>query len=168
MILRAVQRLRTHCGMMHRLEMLERMVHRAGGACVVVGRMAAWGMRIHVFVSGLVILALGVMAHRMLGKAEALGFLQGALTLGGGLVICGLFSLKMKWHGLIGAGVLALLGTTRGLGNVPDMVKLLGGERSRGAAPMLELGVTLICLLLLLRVLGALMRERTRRMLEKD
>ena len=125
-------------------------------------------MRIHVFFSGVAVLALGVMAQRMLGKTDGLAFLQGALTLGGGLLICGLFSLKMKWHGLIGAGVLALLGTTRGLGNLPDVVKLVAGERPRGAAPMLELGVTLICLLLLLRVLGALRREKLRRMLAKE
>lgn len=125
-------------------------------------------MRTHVFFSGLAILALGVMAQKMLGKTEALAFLQGALTLGGGLLICGLFALKMKWHGLIGAGVLALLGVTRGAGNLPDVVKLVAGDRHRGSAPMLELGVTLICLLLLLRVIGALRREKLRRMLEQD
>ena len=125
-------------------------------------------MRFQVFFSGAAILALGAAATRVLERQEALAFLQGALTLGGGIVICGLFSLKMQWHGLIGAGILALLGTARGLGNVPDLVKLFGGDRHRGAAPVLELGVTLICLLLLLRVLRALQRERTRRMLEQE
>lgn len=125
-------------------------------------------MRLQVFVSGAVILAMGAAAMRLLEKQEALGFLQGALTLGGGIVICGLFSLKSHWHGLIGAGVLALLGTARGFGNFPDLLKLLQGDRHRGPAPLLEMGVTLICLLLLLRVLRALQRERTRRMLEQD
>lgn len=125
-------------------------------------------MRLQVFFSGAVILAMGVAAMRLLDAKEALGFLQGALTLGGGIVICGLFSLKNHWHGLIGAGVLALLGTARGFGNFPDLLKLLQGDRHRGAAPLLEMGVTLICLLLLLRVLRALQRERTRQMLEQD
>jgi hypothetical protein len=125
-------------------------------------------MRLQVFVSGVVILAMGVVAMRLLEKQEAMGFLHGSLTLGGGIVICGLFSLKSQWHGLIGAGVLALLGTARGFGNFPNLLKLLQGERQRGAAPLLEMGVTLICLLLLLRVLRALQRERTRRMLEQD
>lgn len=124
-------------------------------------------MRVQIFASGAAILALGVTAYRMLEKDDALAFLQGALTLGGGLVICGLFSLKMRWHGLIGAGVLALLGTARGVGNLPDVLELMSGDRSRGPAPLLELGVTLICLLLLLRVLGALKRERARRLLEQ-
>ncbi len=35
----------------------------------------------------------------------------GSLTLGGGFIICGLFSIKMLWHGVIGAGVLALVAT---------------------------------------------------------
>ena len=125
-------------------------------------------MRIQVFVSGAAVLALGGVAMRLLDRPEALAFLQGALTLGGGLVICGLFSLKAKWHGLIGAGILGLLGAARGLGNLPDLLKLVAGDRQRGPAPALELGVTLICGLLLLRVLRALQRERTRRMLAEE
>lgn len=125
-------------------------------------------MRIQIFVSGLVVIALGVTAGRLLPKADALGFLTGALTLGGGILICGLFSLKNYWHGLIGAGVMGLLGAARGLGNLPDMLRLLQGDRQRGAAPIMEMGVAVICLLLVLRVAGALMRERTRRMLERE
>ena len=125
-------------------------------------------MRFHVFFSGVMILALGVSATNILARQEALPYLLGALTLGGGIIICGLFSLKSKWHGLIGAGVLGLLGAARGLGNLPDLVKLTHGDRPRGAAPIMELGVTLICLLLLFRVLGALRRERARRALETD
>ena len=125
-------------------------------------------MRFHVFVSGSVIIALGLSAMRMLERNPGFAFLQGALTLGGGLIICGLFSLKSKWHGIIGAGVLSLLGFARGLGNLPDLFKLVQGSRERGAAPVMELGVTLICLLLLLRVVGALRRERTRRLLEEE
>lgn len=125
------------------------------------------GMRIQVFVSALVIIALGVTATRVLGKSESLGFLTGALTLGGGILICGLFSLKNYWHGLIGAGVMGLLGAARGLGNLPDLFRLIQGDRHRGAAPIMEMGVAMICLLLLIRVVGALLRERTRRMLER-
>ncbi len=42
------------------------------------------------------------------------------------------------------------------------------GDRPRGATPLLELGVTLICLILLVRIIQALQRERLRRMLESD
>lgn len=125
-------------------------------------------MRFQVFFSGSMIIALGFSALRVLEKNAGFSFLQGALTLGGGLIICGLFSLKSMWHGMIGAGVLALLGFGRGLGNLPDLLALAQGSRERGAAPVMELGVTLICLLLLMRVIRALRQERTRRLLEEE
>ncbi len=125
-------------------------------------------MRVLLFLGGAAVLFLGWEAHRILPRDEALGFLHGALVLGGGLLICGLFSLKMKWHGIIGGGVLALLGVARGLGNLPALAAWLGSDRERGPAPLLELGVTAVCLLVLLRVLGALYRERVRRMLEQE
>lgn len=125
-------------------------------------------MRFQIFFSGAAVLALGVAAMRILEKDAAIGFLQGALTLGGGFIICGLFSLKMKWHGIIGGGVLGLLGAARGLGNLPDLASFLAGERERGPTPVLEFGITVICLVLLLRALGELQRERVRRMLDGE
>jgi len=125
-------------------------------------------MRFFVFVCGLTIVAMGVATTRLMVRDEYLGFFQGALTLGGGIVICGLFSLKMPWHGLIGAGVLALLGGARGLGNIPGIVKFATGDRVRGSMPVFEFGVTVICLMLLMRIIRTLHRERVRRMLEAD
>lgn len=124
-------------------------------------------MHFQIFFSGAAVVGLGAAAMQTLERNQAFAFLQGALTLGGGLLICGLFALKMKWHGIIGAGVLALLGAARGIGNLPDLAHFLSGERERGAAPVLELGVTVVCLVLLMRVLAALYRERIRRMLEE-
>jgi hypothetical protein len=74
----------------------------------------------------------------------------------------------MKWHGIIGGGVLGLLGAARGLGNLPDLAHFLAGDRERGSAPVLELGVTMICLILLFRTLAELYRERVRRMLDGE
>lgn len=125
-------------------------------------------MRFFIFFCGAMILVTGVAAIYLLDRMNAAGFLQGALTLGGGLVICGLFSLKMQWHGFIGAGILALLGAARGLANAPGLAKFLVGDRPRGSTPLLEMGVTLICLLLLVRVIRALLQERVRRMLEAE
>jgi len=123
-------------------------------------------MRYYVFFCGVMILALGKSASKILTCYEVAPFQEGALILGGSIIICGLFSLKYKWHGLVGAGVLGLLGAACGLENIPGLIKIAHGERPRGAAPILEFGVTLICLLLLIRVLGALRRERARRVLE--
>lgn len=125
-------------------------------------------VRLQIFFSGAVVVGLGLLAMQVLDRGEALGFLHGALTLGGGLLICGLFSLKSRWHGIIGAGVLALLGAGRGLGNFPHLMDALSGKSDRRAAPLIELGVTLVCLVLLMRVLAALHRERVRRMLERE
>jgi hypothetical protein len=123
-------------------------------------------MRFYIFTCGLAILAAGAASTRLLDQSHAVGFLQGALTLGGGILICGLFSIKMQWHGIIGAGIMALLGSARGLGNVPSLMEFFAGNRPRGTAPLLEFGVTVISLLLLLKVIRALARERVRRMLE--
>lgn len=125
-------------------------------------------MRFFVFVCGVTIVAMGVATSQLMVRDEWLGFFQGALTLGGGIIICGLFSLKMPWHGLIGAGVLALLGAARGLGNIPGVIKFFGGDRGRGSLPVFEFGVTVICMLLLMRIIRALQRERLRRMLESE
>ncbi len=125
-------------------------------------------MRIYIFLCGLVILAMGGAARGVLEKSDALGFLTGAMQLGGGIVICGLFSLKMQWHGTIGAGVLALLGAARGLANLPGLAKFVAGDRPHGLTPLLEAGVTLVSLLLLVNVIRALSRERLRRMLETE
>lgn len=123
-------------------------------------------MRVYIFACGIAIMGMGYAALSILERPQAVGFLQGALTLGGGVLICGAFSIKMRWHGIVGAGVLALLGAARGMANLPALGKFLMGDRPRGSAPVLELGVTLISLMLLLRVIRALMKERVRRMLE--
>lgn len=124
-------------------------------------------MRFFIFLTGLCVLASGAVALDQLPKPQAMQFLDGALKLGGGLLICGIFSLKMHWHGIIGAGILALLGLARGLGNLPGLFKFITGDRSHATAPLLEAGVTALCLLLFVRVIRELYRERLRRMLEQ-
>jgi hypothetical protein len=123
-------------------------------------------IRYSIFFAAAGILGLGFLGSTQLEKEPAMAFLLGALTLGGGLFICGLFSIKMLWHGITGAGVLALLGFGRGILNLPDLARLFNGIRDRGNAPMLEFAVTLICGFLLLRIYQAWLTERTRRLRE--
>lgn len=123
-------------------------------------------VRVFIFLAAAAILGLGFFGMTSLGKDDGMAFLLGCLTLGGGLLISGLFSLKMPWHGIIGAGVLALLGFGRGALNLPDFAKYLVGERERGVAPALELCVTLVCAMLLLRVLRAWAADRRRSAME--
>ncbi|MFT4175601.1 MAG: hypothetical protein QM627_03010 [Luteolibacter sp.] len=125
-------------------------------------------MRILIFTSGLAILGMGVVAQRLLERQEGLNFIQGTLTLGGALFICAMFMRVMKWHGMIAAGIVALLGASRGLTNLPGFFKYLGGDRPRGTAPILEVGIFVICAYLTIRVVRELLAERTRRMLAED
>lgn len=125
-------------------------------------------MRFYILVCGVVVMAMGICAMAIVPKPYSIGFLQGCLTLGGGILISGLFSLKMKWHGIIAAGIMALLGAARGLGNIPGLMEFLTGKRPRGTTPLLELGVTVISLMLLIKVIRALQQERTRQMLKAE
>jgi hypothetical protein len=119
-------------------------------------------VRVSIFLAAVAVIGLGFYGTRLLAKDEGMAFLLGCLTLGGGFLITGLFSLKMPSHGIIGAGVLALLGFGRGVLNFPGFAEYLIGQRDRGAAPALELCVTLICAMLLVRVIRAWAKERSR------
>lgn len=125
-------------------------------------------MRIAIFLSGLLILALGVVAMRLLEKPASYGFLTGALTLGGALIICGLFSLGNRWHGIIGAGVIALLGASRGIENLAALPGFLLGGGGSGPAPLLESAVALTCILLLILVVRTLFAEKKRKLLADE
>jgi hypothetical protein len=123
-------------------------------------------MRFLLFVGAASVLALGFTATRVLEHNSGFSFLLGALQLGGGLAISGLFSLRWKWHGLLAGGAVALLGFARGLGNLPSLLKFLGGERSEGVRPVLESTVTAVCLIVLVTIVRALFEERRRKLLE--
>ena len=125
-------------------------------------------MRLHIFLSGFLIIAAGAVATQLLPKMLAFAFVRGALTLGGAFLICGLFTLRMHWHGVIGAGIVALLGAAKGILNLKDFPAYFSGDRSRGMAPLLEIAITATCVVMLVRVLRILSAERTRIMLESD
>lgn len=123
-------------------------------------------IRAYIFLVGAAIITVGILAQTRMEKEAAMAMMVGSLTLGGGFIICGIFSIKMKWHGVIGAGILSLLGFGRGLFNLPDAAKFFVGERTRGNEPIFELAVTVLSALLLTRVLAALNKERRRRQME--
>lgn len=109
-------------------------------------------MRALIFIAGFVLCALGVLAFRRSGDPVVL---QGGLTLGGGWIICGLFSLRAKWHGYVGAGLLAFLGAVRSL---PALTKLAGGDP---AAPF-TVAAGFLCVVVLTAAARALLAERRR------
>jgi hypothetical protein len=113
-------------------------------------------VRLAILITGLIILALGFSATHLLPKKEAMAFLQGSLTLGGGLLICAAFTLRMLWHGVIGAGVLALLGMVRGAGNLPKFFP----PNSPDTSAYLELAITALSAFLFARVTKGLLLEK--------
>lgn len=113
-------------------------------------------MRALLFIAGFLLAAVGFLAFQ--GSKDPL-LLQGGLTLGGGFIICGVFAIRAKWHGIAGAGVLAFLGFLR---TVPAVVS---GERGPATPFMLAAGA--ICLTVLIAVILALRAERTRRSIER-
>lgn len=117
-------------------------------------------MRRLIFSAGILLCLLGITCASTLSKAEAHGFLQGTLTLGGGWIICAIFSIRMPWHGFIGAGILALLGAARAVANLP---KWFVPNRPLTLLEILTFGISMVVLVAALRVLA---KERTRRMLE--
>lgn len=113
-------------------------------------------MRPLIFTAGILVSALGFAAQAMIADPA---LFQGALTLGGGYIICGLFSFSSKWHGVIGAGVLSLLGAARcapALLDLPNKTK---------AAPFQVIAL-LITSIVLVSVVRTLLAERARRQIE--
>jgi membrane-bound ClpP family serine protease len=124
-------------------------------------------IRAYIFLIGIAIITIGFLGLSRIEEDAAMALLVGSLTLGGGFIICGLFSIKMLWHGVIGAGVIALISFGRGLLNLPDAAKYIVGDRPRGNEPIFELAVTILSALLLARILSAWSKERRRKMLEE-
>jgi hypothetical protein len=111
-------------------------------------------MRLLILIAGLLTVALGFAAEAHL---EDPTLFQGALTLGGGWIICALFSYHAAVHGIVGAGVLALLAAARCLPALPALFD--GGSpgaRYQGA-------VLAIALVVLVKVVRHLLAERARR-----
>lgn len=115
-------------------------------------------MRILIFLGGLAVCLLGFLFFK---KPDDFPILQGGLTLGGGLIICGLFSLRSKWHGIAGAGILSFLGVMRA---VPA---LWSGFREGVPSARFEGIAGAICLVVFIAAVRALMAERTRLAVER-
>lgn len=113
-------------------------------------------MRSLLFIAGILLTALGFLAFM---KSEDPRLLQGGLTLGGGFFICGIFSIRARWHGIAGAGVLAFLGVLR---TTPAAVT---GPRDSSIFFMIAAGA--ICLTVLICVIQVLRAERTRLSIER-
>ena len=117
-------------------------------------------MRLLIFTAGILTTSLGFVAEQVL---KDLQLLQGAMTLGGGLIICGFFSghPNWKWHGIVGAGVLALLGAAR---CAPAIFKL---GQPQPSPELFQVIALIICLAVLIPIVRCLLAERARRQIEE-
>lgn len=116
-------------------------------------------MRPLIFTAGSLTSALGFIADATINDPA---LFQGALTLGGGYIICGLVSHspEWKWHGIITAGVLSLLAAARcapGLLDLPNKTK---------AAPFQAVAF-IITSVVLVAVVRRLKAERAKRQIEE-
>lgn len=115
-------------------------------------------MRALIFIFGILATALGFIAEKALGDPS---LLQGAMTLGGGWIICGFFIGYSKWHGIAGAGILALLGAAR---CAPSIFKL---NQAQPSPELFQLIAFILCTGLLIAVVRCLIAERNRRQIEE-
>jgi hypothetical protein len=113
-------------------------------------------MRALIFTAGFLLCGLGALAFRNSGDPS---LLQGGLTLGGGWIICGLFSLRARWHGFIGAGILAFLGAMRSL---PALTKLASGD----PAATFSVAAGVLCVIVFAAAARTLIAERRRQSIE--
>ena len=119
-------------------------------------------MRGYLVLNGLVIIGIGIAGKMvLLEKNEAFSFLQGGLTLGGSLIICGLFAGSNYRLGLIGGGVVALLGFCRTMVNLSSWAEWLAHSSPRPpATPLFEMIVGLLTCSILVGVVRILLAER--------
>jgi hypothetical protein len=115
-------------------------------------------MRVLIFIVGAAICLLGVLASKQPNDPAVL---QGGLTLGGVFIICGLFSIRSKWHGIAGAGMVAFLGLMRA-------VPALWSQRDDGGSTVarFEGPVAALCLIVLIAALRGQAAERRRLSIE--
>jgi len=123
-------------------------------------------MRLTLIIAGLACAGLGLLGASGLEAQAALGYATTGFTLGGALLICGLFSLKNFWHGIIGGGVVALIGAVHNATAVVDLFRGLATGAGLQLPDACQASISILCFAMLAAVIRALLRERMKRQLE--
>jgi hypothetical protein len=119
-----------------------------------------------IFCIGIMIILIGFLGQSIQSGIPGFAFLNGGLSLGGGLIICWIFSIKHQWLGLMGAGVVSLLGFCKSITNFRDFLLWLSAPFPKPAAiSLLQMSVALMTFVTLIFCIRALIHERTRRMI---
>jgi hypothetical protein len=117
-----------------------------------------------IFLAATAIVGCGFLGAATLPQGDSASFLGGALTLAGALLICGLFALHSRWHGIGGAAVVALAGGARNVDAVPAIVRATLQQQALPAGDAHRAAIAAICLVLFLLAGSAILRERRARM----
>lgn len=123
-------------------------------------------MRLTLIIIALAIAGLGLLGATALEAPAALGYATTGLTLGGAVLICGLFSLQNRWHGIIGGGVVALIGAVHNTPAIAGTVYSLASGNGIPLPGLCRAAISILCFALLAAVIRALLQERARRQLE--
>ena len=116
-----------------------------------------------IFLAAAAIAACGLLGAPTLPTGQAAPFVAGALALAGAFVICALFAIRSRWHGIGGATVVALAGCAR---NADACFALLQSAATSRPAPPGEAyraAIAVICLGLFMATARTIHAERRRR-----
>jgi len=122
-------------------------------------------MRIFLIIVALACAGLGLLGATAIDGPAALGYAVTGLTLGGALLICGLFSLQNRWHGIIGGAVVALIGAVHNATAIAGTLHSLATGNGVPLAGLCRALISILCFALLAVVVRALLHERAKRQL---
>jgi hypothetical protein len=121
-----------------------------------------------IFCVGILIIIIGFLGQRMLPGIPGFAFLNGGLSLGGGLIICWIFAIKNQWLGLIGAGIVSLIGFCKSITNLKGLMTwLIAPSPKPTLIPLLQISVAAMTFIILVFCIRSLLREKTRRILDE-
>ena len=124
-------------------------------------------MRLCLLAAILLLAVLCSMALSWQEKKAGLPLLLGGLSLGGAWLICLVFSLRDYWHGVIGAGAVALLTFTRALPQLRQLGDWLNSPPPRAApVALIEVAIAGLAAIVFVIAAKAVMDERERRLID--
>jgi hypothetical protein len=122
-------------------------------------------LRVLLIIGGVMIAATGVLAFL---RTRDGAILNAGMSLGGIFVICGLFSIKLPFHGLIAATVTAMVGLAGNLSSAADLFRALTAAIPLTPQATARAGFAAVSLVLLIAALRGIQRFRVSHRLKQQ
>jgi hypothetical protein len=122
-------------------------------------------LRVLLIAGGIIIAAMGAHAYSLDHNGA---ILNAGLSLGGIFVICGLFSIKLPFHGLITATVTAMVGLAGNLGAAWDLATQFTTAATLPPETIARSGFAAVSLVLLISSLRGIQRFRVNHRLNQQ